>query len=221
MSKPTIIVNLKHYKVSSGIDAEKFLMKFISFDDSYDVRLIFAVNPIDIRLAQQFPELEFYAQHFDPVSYGPYTGQVSPDSLIDFGLTGSLLNHSEKRVQPERIIDSTKMALDCGLEIALCCEDYPEAKRFKEIGATFVAYEPPELIGGNVSVSTANPNVIREVVNNFAGSRTAVLVGAGIKNHEDYSNSIKLGAGGVLISSGIVLSKSPLDALLSLIGTDA
>jgi len=221
MYKATVIINLKHYRVSSGPETEKFLVKFVPFEDSYDIRLIFALNPIDLRLAQQFPELEFYAQHIDPVNYGPYTGHISSNSLVDLGITGSLLNHSEKRVHPQEIRETVLMAHDNGLEIALCCENLQETKNFKDFGTTYVAYEPPELIGGNISVSTANPNVIQEVVSEYAGTRSTVLVGAGIKSHADYENSIRLGAGGVLIASGIVLAKSPYDSLLSLLDGSA
>ena len=221
MPKPVVIVNLKHYRVSSGPESERFLMKFIPFVDSYDIRLIFALHPIDIRLAGQFPEMEFYAQHVDPVTYGPYTAQISPQILMDFGIKGSLLNHSERRVLRDKIESSVLFARDAGLETVLCCESYSEALDFKKLETDFVAYEPPELIGGNISVSTANPSVIRDVVNEYNGSRSMILVGAGIKNHKDYNDSLELGAGGVLIASGIVLSNSPVEALKSLIGADS
>ncbi len=221
MVKPVIIVNLKHYRVSSGPESERFLLKFIPFVDSYDIRIIFALHPIDIRLAGQFPEMEFYAQHIDPVNYGPYTGQISSQVLMDLGIKGSLLNHSERRVQKDKIESTVQLAKDAGLETVLCCENYSEARDFKKLETDFVAYEPPELIGGNISVSTSNPNVIRDVVNEYSGSRSMILVGAGIKSHNDYNDSLKLGAGGVLIASGIVLSDSPLTALKSLIGIDS
>jgi triosephosphate isomerase len=77
----------------------------------------------------------------------------------------------------------------------------------------FIAYEPPELIGGDVSVTSAEPSVISDVVKLCSSENIRVLVGAGVKNDQDARMSIELGADGVLIASGIVKAMEPIKAL--------
>jgi triosephosphate isomerase len=79
------------------------------------------------------------------------------------------------------------------------------------MGADFVAVEPPELIGGDISVSTANPELISDAVATIGAGK--VLVGAGIKNAEDVRIALKLGAVGVLVASGVVKAADPVAAL--------
>ena len=74
----------------------------------------------------------------------------------------------------------------------------------KHIRPTYFCYETPELVGGDVSVSTAHPDIMKHAV---AASKVPVLVGAGVKTYEDLQIALDLGAKGVILASGIVLSK--------------
>ena len=215
--RKTVIINLKHYQISSGIHCEHFLSKFIGMDFPEDIRIIFALNPIDFHLAKNFPELEFYAQHVYPTDYGANTGMYSIESLMDFGITGSLLNHSEMRVQEEFISKVMNKSKTMDFPVVICAENNGEADKLSRLTPEFIAYEPPELIGGNMSVTSSKPEIIREVVTNCAKSSVPVLVGAGVKNNSDMRKSIELGANGVLVASGIVLAENPLVSLTSLI----
>ena len=89
--------------------------------------------------------------------------------------------------------------------------------RFAEIGAPLVAYEPPELIGGNISVSTAKPDIIEKASVLCEKNGVKLIVGAGIKTHNDILTSLKLGAAGGLVASGVVLASNPAVAITSLI----
>ncbi len=213
----TAIINLKHYQVSSGNHCESFLSKFIGMDIPSDTRIIFALNPIDFRVAKSFPELNFYAQHVYPVEFGASTGQYSIESLLDFGIGGSLLNHSEIRVPERHIAVTLDKAKSMDFPIVVCAKSSSEAEKYSALGPEFIAYEPPELIGGNVSVTSSKPEVIRDVVEKCAINSVPVLVGAGVKNNNDMKKSLELGARGVLVASGIVLSVDPLASLTSLI----
>jgi triosephosphate isomerase len=83
----------------------------------------------------------------------------------------------------------------------------------------YVAVEPPELIGGDISVTEANPDVVRGAVDAVrrvdAGVR--LLCGAGVKTGEDVRAALELGAEGVLLASGVVKSKDPYQSLLDLV----
>ncbi len=213
----TVIVNLKHYKVSSGNRCENFLSKFIGMDNPSDTRIVFALNPIDFRIAKSFPELDFYAQHVYSLDFGAGTGRYSIESLMDFGIDGSLLNHSEMRVPESQIIETLDKAKSMGFPIIICAESPSEAEKYSAIKPEYIAYEPPELIGGDVSVTSSKPEIIRNVIEKCARNSVPVLVGAGVKNNHDMKKSLELGARGVLVASGIVLSDDPLASLTSLI----
>jgi len=73
----------------------------------------------------------------------------------------------------------------------------------------FIAVEPPELIGGDMSVTTADPDIVSGSVETVKdiNKNVKVLCGAGVKNGRDVAKSIELGAEGVLLASGIVKAK--------------
>ncbi|MEM0158028.1 MAG: triose-phosphate isomerase [Thermoplasmataceae archaeon] len=219
METATIIVNTKHYKRSSGVDAPKFLESFIPIVKTLNHRVIFALNPIDLHLASSFPELQIYSQTVFPVEYGAYTGKFSIDALVELGVKGSLLNHSENRMRADSIAAVSRIARERSFNLVICSANAKEAIRMSRLSPEFVAYEPPDLIGGDVSVSSARPEIISEVVKGCGMRNTKVLVGAGIKARSDVAMSLSLGAKGILIASGIVLSRDPPDALASLVGS--
>ncbi|MCL4406555.1 triose-phosphate isomerase [Candidatus Parvarchaeota archaeon] len=73
---------------------------------------------------------------------------------------------------------------------------------------TAIAYEPPELIGGDISVSSSKPEIVKEFCDIVkSGSASLPLIGAGIKTPEDVKKSVELGAEGILVASGVMKSK--------------
>jgi triosephosphate isomerase len=213
----TVIVNLKNYKESSGQNLEKFLSSLNGIEKENNVRTIMAVNPLDLANAKKNSPFEIFSQTVDPVPKGAFTGKIPVESLREMNVKGSLVNHSENRVAPEKIHSIMEISRKVGLEIVLCVESLEEARRYVPLKPDFIAYEPPELIGGDVSVTSAAPSIIRDVVDACSAYDVKVLVGAGVKNADDAGKSIHLGAQGVLIASGIVKSHDPLKALKGII----
>ncbi len=84
---------------------------------------------------------------------------------------------------------------------------------------TYVAVEPPELIGGDVSVTTANPDVVAGTVKEIKriAPHVKVLCGAGVKTGEDVRVAVELGTAGVLLASGVVKAKNPREVLYELV----
>ena len=93
----------------------------------------------------------------------------------------------------------------------VCAETLEEGAKFAAMGADFIAIEVPELIGGDVSVSSARPELIAEAVSKIGAGK--VIVGAGIKTGDDVRKAISLGAAGVLVSSGIVKAADQIGIL--------
>jgi triosephosphate isomerase len=114
-----------------------------------------------------------------------------------------------------QIKESIDKARELGLFTVVCADTPEKAKELVAFNPDLIAVEPPELIGGDISVSKADPSVIEKAVNMIGENR--VLVGAGVKNSEDVRIAISLGASGILVASGIVKAADPYAALLDLV----
>ena len=212
---PEIFINFKHYENAVGVNTEKLLDDFAGVASQDN--LYYSLSPLDLRLQQKFPGLNIIGQHVDSNGFGAYTGSVSMESMKNLGIKGSLLNHSEKRLHEEIIENTVKRAKDLDFKIILCVESIEEVKKYAILEPEYIAYEPPELIGGNVSVSSSKPDVIEKAAK-ICDKKTRLLVGAGVKTREDIETSMNLGATGVLIASGVIRNAKPINMLVSLLG---
>lgn len=214
MEKPIIIVNFKAYENASGSRALELAKIHEKVSKKTGVSFAIAVQPIDLRMIASTVTIPVMAQHFDPVEFGAYTGHLSPHALREAGAVGSLLNHAEKKVSLEVIEKSVELARTSGFFTVLCADTTYAGKALSEFDPDLVAVEPPELIGGNISVTSANPQLISDAVSMIGKGR--VLVGAGIKTKEDVRRSLELGASGVLLASGVTKSLNPEEVLMDL-----
>ena len=108
-------------------------------------------------------------------------------------------------------------ARKAGLATVLCTADVEATARGAALRPDYVAVEPPELIGGNISVSTARPEVISDSVAAVAGSNVPLLCGAGVKTQVDVTKAMELGAAGILLASGVVKAPKPRIVLEELV----
>jgi triosephosphate isomerase len=106
----------------------------------------------------------------------------------------------------------------------VCATDADDAAALAAFAPDLLAVEPPELIGGDVSVTAADPDIVRRSV---AAARKVdrdaqLLCGAGVKTGRDVEVALELGTEGVLVASGVVSAKDPGAALAGLLeGTRA
>jgi triosephosphate isomerase len=135
------------------------------------------------------------------------------------GAVGTLVNHSEHKVSKKQIAECVELSKVVELTAVICADNVQSAVQVAEFRPDFIAVEPPELIGGNVSVTTANPRIIEETVESVKkiNGSIAVLCGAGVKTGNDVRTAIELGASGVLLASGVVKVKDPRVVLLDLV----
>ena len=108
---------------------------------------------------------------------------------------------------------------ELGLEVIACADDIVEAETLAKLSPDYIAIEPPELIGGDVSVTTANPEIVSGAVERIraANPNVGVLCGAGVKSRKDVAKALELGTVGVLLASGVVKAKDPEAALRDLV----
>jgi len=208
-----IFVNFKTYQQGTGELALSLAKICAEVAKETGVQIIPIVQAVDIfRLASQ--GLTVWVQHVDGIDFGSHTGQILPAAVLTAGAKGTLLNHAENKLSLEKI--KAVMQKCQNLQTLICAESIEEAQQMMTFKPDFLAYEPPELIGGQISVSQARPEVISDFVSQI--KEVSILVGAGIHHQEDVKKALQLGVKGVLVSSDVVLATSPKQALLNLAG---
>lgn len=214
MKLPVIIVNFKTYEHATGKSALRLAKIHEKVAHATGVEIAIAVQSMDLRMIAQEVDIPVLAQHFDAVQYGAYTGHISPHALKEAGAHGSLVNHAEKKVSLELLEKAIGLARDLDFFTLVCADTAYAGKALSEFDPDLIAIEPPELIGGDISVSTSRPQLISDAVAMIGKGK--VLVGAGIKNREDVLKSLQLGASGVLLASGVTKSLDPEKTLMDL-----
>ena len=206
--KPLIVVNFKAYSEGlgeKGLELISFLSKYDNVVMSVPAPLISIAEGYSIKNNACTVKVNVFAQHVDPVEPGAHTGSVTVEEIKMAGAKGSLVNHSEKRIPFEDIEKAVKKLKENNLTSIVCCQNLDEAVRIKKYNPDYIAFEPPELIGGDISVTTL-PEIIKKIVD--AVKPVKVLVGAGVKKRSDIKKSVELGAVGVLIASGVVKAEN-------------
>ena len=204
MSKPLVLVNFKTSQTASGEAALNLLEAMEQYGNG-PATLVAAVSAFDLSpLSSTSSSVQIWSQHLDPVGLGGYTGWLEPTTARSRGAVGTLINHAEHKVPIEHVAELLKMLPD-GFPVCACAADVEEAKALAELGPTFIAVEPPELIGGDISVTTADPSIVSDTVAavKAVNPSVRVLCGAGVKNGMDVATAIELGAEGVLLASGV------------------
>lgn len=215
MKLPLILVNFKLYELATGAEAVELAKVHERVAQESGVSIGVAVNALDLAAVCSAVEIPVFAQHIDPLSYGSGTGHILPELVKELGAYGTLLNHAECQVSDEDLKASIQMARDIGLFTVVCANTPEKAEQILPWNPDMVAVEPPELIGGDVSVSKANPEIIEKTVQKIGENR--VLVGAGVKTGEDVRIAISLGASGVLLASGVTKADDPYAVLMDLV----
>jgi triosephosphate isomerase len=175
------------------------------------IAIAVAVDAADIYHVRMAVRIPVFAQHVDADAPGAHTGAILPEAVKEAGAIGTILNHSEKKLSAGMLKKTVERARKAGLITLVCAATPAEAKKINALKPDMIAIEPPELIGGKVSVSTAKPEMITAATK--AAEHTPMLCGAGIRTKEDVAKAMMLGAYGILVASGVTLAKNPEKAL--------
>lgn len=205
-----LVINFKTYHESTGLNAVELAQQIDQATEGAPVDVLLAIQALDLeKVAGVVKNCKVIAQHVDAHGYGAHTGHILPEEVKSRGAVGTLINHSEKNVADEFLGRTIDMAQVHFPDYTIVCS--PTFERTVDIENRFdphkIAFEPPELIGGDISVSTAQPEIIEKVVN--ISHEKQILVGAGVKTLEDIKISLDLGAIGVLVASGVVKNEDP------------
>lgn len=219
MNTPIVILNYKTYLESSGENALELARALKSASEESGITMVAAPQAADIYRIQDQIFLPIFAQHIDPITPGGHTGSNLIETLIEAGISGSLINHSENRMKLADIDEVIQLCKQNDIESCVCTNNIATSKAIATFSPDAVAVEPPELIGTGISVSQAQPEVVEDSVKGVKSinKKIKVLCGAGISTGDDMKAAMDLGADGVLLASGIVKAENPKEALLDLV----
>jgi triosephosphate isomerase len=218
MQPPIIIVNVKTYQEGTGQAAVKLAKIMEKVHINTGANLAVAVQPTDIYRVAQAVGIPVLGQHLDSITYGSHTGWILPESVKEAGAAGVLLNHSEHPLNIINIAAVIERVRLMNMETVVCANNIAVTAAVAALRPHMVAIEPPDLIGGDVSVTTAEPHIVKDAVTavKSISPKTALLCGAGIKTGNDVSAALNLGAVGVLLASGVVKAPHPEKILMEM-----
>ncbi len=209
-----ILVNLKAYPC----DPIEIATAARDVAESSGVRIAVSPQAADIaRVADT--GVETWAQHVSPNGHGSHTGSTLAEAVAGNGAEGTLINHSENRLKLADIDGSVDAAERAELETVVCANNPAQVGAAAALSPDAVAVEPPELIGGDVSVSTADPGIVEDAVAaaDVVDEDVEVFCGAGVSTGEDVAAAAELGASGVLLASGVAKAGDPTAVLEDLV----
>ncbi len=220
MKLPRIVVNAKVYPEAGGptLDALAQACRQVGRDNETGV--VLAPPLVELARLGADPGLKglLYAQHVDALEPGIGTGFTTVEAIRAAGAAGAILNHAEHKLDAKVLERTIARLRQSGLASLVCADSLAEARKVANFAPDIIAIEPPELIGGSISVTSADPGIVSGAVHavHAVNPKIAVLCGAGVKTSTDLRKAIDLGAHGVLLASGVVKAKDPAGALREL-----
>ncbi|WP_435162202.1 triose-phosphate isomerase [Halorubrum sp. SY-15] len=209
-----ILVNLKAYPC----DPIEVATAARDVADAAGVRIAVSPQAADIaRVAET--GVETWAQHVSPNDHGSHTGSTLAEAVAENGAVGTLINHSENRLKLADVDASVRAAERADLEAVVCANNPAQVGAAAALAPDAVAVEPPALIGGDVSVATADPGIVEDAVDAAAAvdGDVDVFCGAGVSTGDDVDAAGELGASGVLLASGVAKADDPEAVLEDLV----
>ena len=214
-----IFVNFKTYPQGLGEKAVKLAKICQKLEEEKKTAIIPVVQTVDVYQVRKEAAISPWVQHIDWQEPGQHTGWINLEAVVETGAKGTLLNHSEHRIPPGTVKQVIKRVEKKKLPffVMVCCRTLGQLERLVKLKPNFLAYEPPELIGGKVSVSQEKPKAVEKAVRICRKYKIPLIIGAGIHNGDDVLLAKKMGATGVLVSSAVILAKDPEKKLRELV----
>ena len=208
-----IVVNFKSYHESTNLNAVKLAKICEEASIETGVNIIVCPNAFDLKEVRSHVNIDVYAQHVDSTNAGPHTGFLPAFLARAKGADGTLLNHSEHKLDWNTLVETVSKVKEEGMGSILCAESVEYAVRLVELFPNEIALEIPELISGNISIAKANPLLIKEAVKRIGENK--ILAGAGIRTADDIKAALDMGVKGVILASSFDLAENPKKIITS------
>ncbi|MCW1300993.1 MAG: triose-phosphate isomerase [Candidatus Nanoarchaeia archaeon] len=219
LDEPFLIINFKSYLEATGTGALTIARAAERVARERGITIALAPQFLDIYRVIREVRLPIFSQHIDPIVPGSYTGYVLAESVKEAGAVGTILNHSERRMNFSDLKTAIQRAKEVNLITVVCADNPQTCEAVAQLDPDYIAIEPPELIGSGIAISKARPEVITESIRivRSKNERVKVIAGAGISSGLDVKRAVELGACGVLVASHVAKAKDPEKALQELV----
>eukprot|EP00002_Diphylleia_rotans_P030166 TRINITY_DN6187_c0_g1_i2.p1 TRINITY_DN6187_c0_g1~~TRINITY_DN6187_c0_g1_i2.p1 ORF type:complete len:253 (-),score=69.53 TRINITY_DN6187_c0_g1_i2:162-920(-) len=149
------------------------------------------------------PEIQVGAQNVWKDSKGAFTGEISPEMLLDLGINWTILGHSERRdiigETDELIAKKIALAQKVGLHTIVAIGDHLEeyqAKTTKDVlskqmtaiaaavsdwSKVVIAYEPVFCIGTGIAMSAEEAQGVHQFLREWIAQNVNASVAAGVR----------------------------------------
>jgi triosephosphate isomerase (TIM) len=205
--KRPLIINFKNYIEVSGDRAVRLAKAAQAVAKKLKVEIVVAPPQPALAAVAKNVRVPVICQHVDDEKVGSSTGYFLPEIAKSYGAVGSLINHSEHRIEMKHIASLVECLRSLRMTSIVCAREPWEVMEISVFKPDFIAIEPPELIGTGRAVSKENPAIITKSIE-AAGSRSKVICGAGITGKGDVAKAMKLGSHGILVASGVIKASS-------------
>lgn len=211
--RPLIAGNWKMYGLESALDEARLLAAAVEEKSPCARVAIFPPATLLSRLADALAGLpiEIGGQDCRPEPGGPFTGDISPEMLVDAGASLVILGHSERRAyhheDDDLIAEKVAGALRAGLEPVVCVGESLDQRRLGVAAETVerqvraclaqaptgrnivVAYEPVWAIGSGLTPTILEIEAVHgairgalEAVLGTGGQAVPILYGGSVKS---------------------------------------
>lgn len=164
--------------------------------------------------------VELVAQDASPFPPGAYTGAINAQQLKEYGVSYSLVGHSERRKyfheNHQDVANKVKELLSNGITPAICLSRDDIVPQFAALSDDLqndclYCFEPPADIGGT---TTAPLDLIRDTVDMIKKYTSAKVLYGGSVTPENVASLLELPIDGVLVATAS-LEASSLTAIIS------
>ncbi|NOJ27147.1 MAG: triose-phosphate isomerase [Nitrososphaera sp.] len=214
MNRP-LIINFKNYADAAAGKTLELALAAQDVARKMNLEIVLAPPQPSLAMVCRAVDIPVLCQHVDDSQEGSTTGFFVPEIAKLYGAAGSLINHSEHRIDIAIIERLVKRLRKLEMISVVCAQTPDEVARIADFEPDFIAIEPPELIGSGRAVSKENPAIITDSIN-AAGGKAKVICGAGITDKGDIARAMELGSLGILVASGVVKAKSWPDKISEL-----
>lgn len=214
-----LIINFKNYTDIGGEKTLELSKVAEQVRNSTGVEIVIAPPQPSLSQVCTMVKTPVISQHVDSSKPGSTTGYFVPEIVKSYGVIGSLINHSEHRIDSlDSIGELVEVLRGLQMVSVVCGRTVEEARNIARFNPDFIAIEPPELIGSGKAVSKENPAIITESIAAAAeqSKSSKVICGAGIIDKTDVESALRLGANGILVASGIIKAPSWHDKIYEL-----
>lgn len=216
MSK-IFILNFKNYFEVSGEQTLELALTAQKVVQKLKINLVISPPQPAIALVRKSVRIPVFCQHIDDAPVGQSTGFIVPDIVKTYGISGSLINHSEHRLDHKTIDNLVRRLRDLQMTSVVCTRTPEEVVEIARLKPDFIAIEPPELIGSGKAVSKESPQIISDSISSASKySNCKIICGAGITDKNDVRTALQLGVEGILVASGIIKSTTWFEKIFEL-----